>query len=174
MVYWIRSVFPCYSSDETIDGSVVQIQPDMIALDPEFIGSMAPPSKLTGGDVTNIPFARLPRLERLKLGGKADETEDVEIAQYEEEDEEVADGKSNAQESRAKKEKMKMRGKSKSLKRFVACTSSQSRFDKYVQVFEEEEEECDRSQLCAYFFLLLFLSVTHSLSGRIRLPCASI
>jgi len=51
----------------------------MITVDPEFVGSLAPPSKLTTEttfDATKeIPFARLPRVERLKVSGKADETE---------------------------------------------------------------------------------------------------
>jgi len=55
----------------------------MITFDPEFVGSLAPPSKLatetTFDEKPNkeIPFARLPRMERLKVSGKADETEVV-------------------------------------------------------------------------------------------------
>jgi U3 small nucleolar RNA-associated protein 7 len=88
-----------------------QIQPDMIALDPEFVGSLAPPSKLTTttNGTTDTPFARLPRLERLRVQGKADETE---IAN----DEENPNGKNQDREER---EKRKMRGKGKSMKRLV-------------------------------------------------------
>ncbi|KAE9394393.1 hypothetical protein BT96DRAFT_998597 [Gymnopus androsaceus JB14] len=47
----------------------MKIQPDMIALDSEFVGSLAPPSKLTTDTIggfgflrpTEIPFSRLPR-----------------------------------------------------------------------------------------------------------------
>ena len=59
----------------------------MITLDPELVGSLAPPSKLTtaveaagsgaGAGSGAVPFARLPRLERLRVSGKADETEVV-------------------------------------------------------------------------------------------------
>lgn len=69
---------------------IIQIQPDMIALDPDFIGSLAPEPKLTttGGVALDIPFARLPRLERLRIQGKADESETVEaLADGEGEDE---------------------------------------------------------------------------------------
>ena len=90
---------------------VIQIQPDMISLDPEFVGSLAPPSKLTSG-LTNTPFARLSRLERLRIQGKADETE---IAN--DSPDEDHSGKKQDREAR---EKRKMRGKGKSMKRFVA------------------------------------------------------
>ncbi|KAI0051620.1 BING4CT-domain-containing protein [Auriscalpium vulgare] len=84
-----------------------KIQPDMITLDPEFVGSLAPESKLTTGD-TDVPFARLPRLNRLKVSGKADETEEVSDAED--------TGKTQDREER---EKRKMRGKGKSLKRYL-------------------------------------------------------
>lgn len=94
----------------------IQIQPDMITLDPEFVGSLAPTPKLTTAvdDKLDIPYARLPRLERLRVSGKADETEDG--------DEEAADGDDGEKEgtkklSKAEKEKKRMRGKNKSLKR---------------------------------------------------------
>ncbi|KAA1477842.1 BING4CT-domain-containing protein [Dentipellis sp. KUC8613] len=87
-----------------------KIQPDMITLNPEFVGSMAPPSKLTPGE--EIPFARLPRLQRLQVQGKADETELVSDAEGDEE----AGGKKVDREER---EKRKMRGKGKSLKRYL-------------------------------------------------------
>jgi U3 small nucleolar RNA-associated protein 7 len=90
----------------------------MIALDPEFVGSLAPPSKLTGGTnddgrSAEVPFARLPRLERLRVQGKADETE---LTENEEDANLDVDAKKIAREEREKK---KMRGKNKSLKRFV-------------------------------------------------------
>jgi len=93
---------------------VTQIQPDMIALDPEFVGSLAPPSKLTTAvnGTTDIPFARLPRLERLRVQGKADETE---IANDSDNDQNT-NGKKQDREAR---EKRKMRGKGKSMKRLV-------------------------------------------------------
>lgn len=86
----------------------------MIALDPEFVGSLAPPSKLTTTvqGSTAIPFARLPRLERLRVQGKADETEIVDVS----DDDKNPHGKKQDREER---EKRKMRGKGKSMKRLV-------------------------------------------------------
>jgi U3 small nucleolar RNA-associated protein 7 len=92
----------------------------MITLDPEFVGSLAPPSKLTTNidGKTDIPFARLSRLERLRVQGKADETEDVEGEEDGNEDD--SNGKKLSKEER---EKRKMRGKGKSMKRYTfGCT----------------------------------------------------
>lgn len=60
-----------------------------------------------------IPFARLPRLERLRASGKADETE---VDNEDDGDDDDPNGKKHSREVR---EKLKMRGKGKSLKRFV-------------------------------------------------------
>lgn len=86
----------------------------MIALDADFVGSLAPPTKLTTAvnDKHDVPFARLPRLERLHVQGKADETE-LEAGV---EGEDGGDGKKKSREER---ERRKMRGKGKSLKRYV-------------------------------------------------------
>lgn len=101
----------------------------MITLDPEFVGSLAPPSKLTTSEVEGgvgqgkraVPFAKLPRLERLRVSGKADETEvDLDPEGGEGEGEgEGGDGGNGKKESREEREKRKMRGKGKSLKRCV-------------------------------------------------------
>jgi len=90
----------------------------MIALDPEFLGGIAPQSQLTDGmDQGTISFARQPRLHRLHIQGKADETED------ESEDEAVIEssvGSSNpSKRDRAGQGKRKTRGKDKSLKLLV-------------------------------------------------------
>lgn len=89
----------------------VQIQPDMITLDPEFVGSMAPPTKLTTdiNGKSDTPFARLPRQHRLKLQGRADETEEVS---------EEKDG-DEGEEGKAAREKKRMRGKNKAMKRYL-------------------------------------------------------
>ncbi|KAF9261121.1 BING4CT-domain-containing protein [Marasmius fiardii PR-910] len=97
-----------------------KIQPDMITLDPDFIGGLAPVSKLTTNQThqgksaqpVEVPFARLSRIERLKIQGKADETEVVES----DDDAAEGDGKKRDREER---EKRKMRGKGKSLKRYL-------------------------------------------------------
>jgi hypothetical protein len=97
----------------------------MIALDPEFVGSLAPPSKLTTAidGKPDVPFARLPRLDRLRVQGKADETE---VDMNEENADDAEDGGVKANVSRAEKEKKKMRGKNKSLKRFVVTIRKES------------------------------------------------
>lgn len=94
----------------------------MIALDPEFVGSLAPPSKLTtettfdGKPAVEIPYARLPRLERLKVSGKADETD---VDNEEGDGDGDVDDPNGGKKSREEREKRKMRGKGKSLKRYL-------------------------------------------------------
>lgn len=79
------------------------------------MGSLAPPTKLTTAvhEKHDVPFARLPRLERLRIEGKADDTElDAGVDADGEDDR----GKRTSKEER---EKRKMRGKGKSMKRCV-------------------------------------------------------
>jgi len=82
------------------------------------IGNLAPPSKLTtitapdGKLRSDIPYARLPRLERLRVSGKIDNTE--------EKSEDDGDGDEEARsKTREEREKKKMRGKNKSMKRYL-------------------------------------------------------
>ncbi|PPQ63893.1 hypothetical protein CVT24_010360 [Panaeolus cyanescens] len=91
-----------------------KIQPDMITLDPEFIGNLAPP-KLTEEVTASTPYARLPRIERLRVSGKLDEQSD---------DEGDAAGGEGADEnakkaSKEERERNRMRGKGKSMKRYL-------------------------------------------------------
>lgn len=99
--------------------SFLQIQPDLITLDPSFVGSLAPPSKLTtsvdGNPVTDVPYARLPRIDRLRVSGKVDVTEEGSDGD-EDEDGTVGESKKKDREER---EKRRMRGKGKSLKRYL-------------------------------------------------------
>jgi U3 small nucleolar RNA-associated protein 7 len=95
----------------------------MIALDPEFLGGFAPQSHLSEGvDRDTMSFSRQPRLHRLRVQGKADETEDAS------ENEAVvdcpADSSNPSKRDRMGQGKRKMRGKDKSLKRFVNHLSS--------------------------------------------------
>ena len=87
----------------------------MIALNPEFVGTLAPPSKLTKGvdGKTEIPFARLPRQERLKVQGRADETEELS------QEEDSGDDEQTKEKKKEEKEKKKMRGRGKALKRYL-------------------------------------------------------
>ncbi|KAG6819549.1 hypothetical protein H0H93_010795 [Arthromyces matolae] len=91
-----------------------KIQPDSITLDPEMMGSLAPPSKLTtktvDGKDLEVPFARLSRLERLKVSGKADETEEISDDEVDEQGKPL---------SKDEKERRKQRGRNKSLKRYL-------------------------------------------------------
>jgi U3 small nucleolar RNA-associated protein 7 len=94
----------------------------MIALEPEFLGRFAAQSKLTEGiDPDALPFARQPRLNRLRIQGKADETEDVNeggsVAERSE------DRNMKRDPVRRERERSKMRGKGKSIKRCVGNCS---------------------------------------------------
>lgn len=84
----------------------------MIALDPDFVGSLAPPTKLTTAvnDKHGILFARLPRLERLRAQGKAD---DREIDGIDSEKDDISHPVLKNKREATKK----MRGKDKALKR---------------------------------------------------------
>lgn len=92
----------------------------MIALDPEFIGSFAEQPTGDAKNEPDTPFARQSRLQRLRIQGKADVSE---IPEEEKEysgfagAEEDVNGKSAI--TNEKREKMKMRGKGKSLKRYL-------------------------------------------------------
>ena len=87
----------------------------MITLDPEFVGSMARPKNLTtdANGKLDTSFARLPRQHRLKLQGRADETEEV---SEEGDGNEGEEGKASRKEE---KEKKRMRGKNKAMKRYL-------------------------------------------------------
>src|SRR5688572_10136354 len=92
----------------------------MITLDPEFIGSLLPPTNLSevntinGKAVPEVPYARLPRMERLRVSGKIDTTEDA----SEGEADDTGDGPTS-RITKEEREKKKMRGKNKSLKRYL-------------------------------------------------------
>ncbi|KAI1798479.1 BING4CT-domain-containing protein [Ganoderma leucocontextum] len=107
--------------EREVKGLLDKVQPDAIALDPDFIGSLAAPPKLTTAvnGQHDIPYARLPRYERLKAAGKADETEvgDEDDSAGEADREAEAEGRRGP--SKADKEKKKMRGKNKTLKRYL-------------------------------------------------------
>lgn len=98
-------------------------------------GSLVPPAKLTlpGGEgkVPEVPFARLPRIDRLKVAGKYDVTE-VDTSDDENrnftsegdgEDKEGRKTKDPVKKELKERVKKKMRGKNKAMKRFV-CSSS--------------------------------------------------
>ncbi|KAF8519734.1 BING4CT-domain-containing protein [Hysterangium stoloniferum] len=111
-------------AEREVRGLIDKIHPDMITLDPETVGSLAPPSKLTYSNavdgkskaLSTTPFRALPRLERLRAQGKADDSEVPG-----DEDDAINDGvKAEAGgPPQSEKEKMKMRGRNKTLKRYL-------------------------------------------------------
>jgi|SRR6266850_1461155 len=116
----------------------------MITLDPEFVGGFAPQSKLTEGiDPDALPFARQPRLNRLRIQRKADETEDTsEGESIVERPEDTSDMKRDSM----RRERHKMRGKGKSIKRCVGNCSSVTAWV-YMglgQILAETKKKCHR------------------------------
>jgi U3 small nucleolar RNA-associated protein 7 len=95
----------------------------MIALDSEFVGSLAPLNPVTEVSQdgrTDVPYARLPRYERLRVSGKADEMEGIEADDAMDKGEggdEIAEKSEEVKKAKEEREKRKMRGKGKSMKR---------------------------------------------------------
>jgi len=138
----------------------------MITLDPDFVGSLAPSTKLTTAvnDTHDIPFARLPRLDRLRAQGKADETEVVS------DDDDDDDGDKNGKTlSKAEKEKRKMRGKGKSVKRYFHTRDTVDiAYASKTQIPPEAAQERHRSHrgepLSLVHFIEYVLMFAHSLN----------
>jgi U3 small nucleolar RNA-associated protein 7 len=102
-----------------------KLAPDTIVLDPEIIGGVAEGAQHgLGTEGVAEAYRKLPRLERLRVSGKADESEVVDPldAKVDEEGGEGFIGLSE-KERKAKreeaKERMRKRGKDKSMKRFL-------------------------------------------------------
>ena len=105
--------------------TILKISPELITVNGPLPGSLVPPKKATlpGGEgkVADMPYARLPRIDRLRVSGTYDATEEPES------DEDVnldAEGDENeSTEMKAKRERLKekivkkMRGKNKAMKR---------------------------------------------------------
>lgn len=129
---------------------LLQIQPDLITLDPEMVGNLAPPSKMTtttfdGKPAVEVPYARLPRIERLRVSGKIDETE--------ENPEDTGDGDEETKKHiKEEREKRKMRGKGKSLKRYLR---------------KQRKNVIDPAAVCLPFLCLQF-----TITNDFRLPSA--
>ena len=87
----------------------------MITLDPEIVGSFnSQKSQVTPEGALETPFSRLSRVDKLRVQGNLDETGDAE-AQSEDED-----GGKKGSQPRERKEKSKMRGRNKSMKKLVS------------------------------------------------------
>lgn len=87
-------------------------------------------------------YTRLSRLDRLRASGKVDDSE-IQADDAETGDDEAEDKQPGI---KSKKEKMKQRGKGKSLKRCVQILVGVTRAEGSVQIPEEKEEECDRPE----------------------------
>ncbi len=100
-----------------------KVQPDAIALDPDFVGALAPPPTLASAvdGRHDVPYARLPRYERLRAAGKADETEVGDGGDGAGEADGGGEGEAEGRKGASKvdKEKKKMRGRNKTLKRYL-------------------------------------------------------
>ncbi|CAE6470151.1 unnamed protein product [Rhizoctonia solani] len=93
-----------------------ELQPEMITLDPEFIGRLAEPGHVPF-TTPELSFRQKPRLDRLRELGKADESPASDGEDADDVNPENGDEKQSG--LKEKKEKMKMRGKGKSLKRYL-------------------------------------------------------
>ncbi|KAG8745797.1 Small subunit (SSU) processome component [Ceratobasidium sp. 414] len=99
--------------EREVKGLLDKLQPDMITLDPEFIGQLAEPGHVPFA-TPELPFRRKPRLDRLRDLGRADESP------ASEEDPDENEGAEEGKKMRPEiKEKVKMRGKGKSMKRYL-------------------------------------------------------
>ena len=103
-----------------------KLAPDTIVLDPEIIGGIAEgPRPGLGTEGVAEVYRKLPRLERLRVSGKADESEVVDPLDAKLDEEESGEGLNGLSEKEKKvqreerKERMRMRGKNKSMKRFL-------------------------------------------------------
>lgn len=104
-----------------------KLAPDTIVLDPEIIGGMAEGAQPgLGAEGVVKTYRELPRLERLRANGMADESEVVDPLDAkvdgEESGEEGLKGlseKEKVAKRDERKKRMRMRGKGKSMKRFL-------------------------------------------------------
>lgn len=123
--------------EREVKGLLDKIPADMIALDPDFVGSLAP--SVAKEPDQDVPFARLSRLQRLLIQGKADETE-VDVDGGEDEDDGEGGGVATSK-ARKEKEKMKMRGRNKSLKRYLRKQRKNVIDPKAIAVRQKLEKE---------------------------------
>ncbi|KAF9521158.1 hypothetical protein BS47DRAFT_1335263 [Hydnum rufescens UP504] len=99
-----------------------KIQPDLIALTDNFVGKLAPQKSALPEEVMTegVPmYSRLSRVDRLKASRKADEDAEVEGGVEVEVEVEVEGKAPLTSAGGEKKEKLKQRGKGKSLKRYL-------------------------------------------------------
>lgn len=104
--------------EREVRGLLEKLEPSTIVMDPDLLGGVA-----EEGKVPDVVHRKLPRLERLRQTGKADETgiavaaEEAEAGSNDEQDGIIDE---DAPKSlREKRQKSKMRGRDKSMKRYL-------------------------------------------------------
>ena len=88
-------------------------------MDPTVIGGLAPAKRVSSHTVPgtkSTPFAKLPRVERLRANNALEDPPEMNEADELDEDE-MDDGQGGTKEEKA--ERMRMRGRGKTLKRFL-------------------------------------------------------
>lgn len=112
--------------EREVRGLLDKLAPDTIVLDPEIIGGVASGAQRgLGTEGVAEVYRKLPRLERLRVSGKADESEVIDPLDAKVDEEVSGEGFSGLSEKEKKakreevKKRMKMRGKDKSMARFL-------------------------------------------------------
>lgn len=113
--------------EREVRGVLEKIQPDLITLDADFLGRVGEVKKEVYSDAA-VPFYKMPRIDRLRASGQADEGDDG-IAPSDDEEMSGAEGAVGApkrsqgairrERVKQEKEKQKMRGKGKTMKRYM-------------------------------------------------------
>lgn len=118
-------VFESYNRrrEREVRGVLEKIQPDLITLDANFLGRIGEAKKENYSEKAK-PFYQMSRLDRLRTNGQADEADEIEARSDDGSADEAAAGadgpaKRGQGAIKREKEKHKMRGKGKSMKRFL-------------------------------------------------------
>lgn len=140
-----------------------KIAPDLITLDPEYIGGVAEPSKIAAND-EGLPleaYRKLPRFAKLHVSGQADTTEihdplddNVDGEESGEEGYKGLNVKEVQQKREERKKRMRMRGKDKSIKRYLK---------------KKRQNVIDPTVVCSLRFLQLYLTQFLQLAVRAKL-----
>ena len=112
--------------EREVRGLLDKLAPETIVLDPEIIGGVASGAQHgLGAEGVAEVYRKLPRLERLRASGKADESEVIDPLDAKVDEEVSGEGFNGLSEKEKKakredvKKRMKMRGKDKSMARFL-------------------------------------------------------
>lgn len=108
--------------EKEVRGVLEKIQPDLITMDTQFLGKLAQGTKKGLFEEKETPFYKKTRLERLEITGKAAQVAGVEEAEERSDDDgegEVGQASGLGDKLEREKLKQRMRGKNKSLKRYL-------------------------------------------------------